>query len=134
MPINLSFRKPLDVRMEWVGGGGKVDQVAVYRQGQNDGKLIAHKAGMLGSMVGTLHLDIHDSRAMEDSKHPITEVGLGYIIERAEREIRSGRLTVGPAAPASGISCLSSTGTSSLSCLIYSSAPSTRPVGRWRPC
>jgi outer membrane lipoprotein-sorting protein len=96
--INLSYRKPLDVRMEWLGGNGKVDQVAVYRQGQNDGKLIAHKGGMLGSMVGTVHLDIHDSRAMADSRHPVTEVGLGYIIERAEREIRTGRVTVGPAA------------------------------------
>lgn len=94
--INLSYRKPLDVRMEWVNGAGKVDQVAVYRQGQNDGKLIAHKSGMLGSMVGTVHLDIHDSRAMDDSRHPITEVGLGYIIERAERDISSGRLTPGP--------------------------------------
>ena len=97
--INLSYRKPLDVRMEWLSGSGKVDQVAVYRQGQNDGKLIAHKGGKLGSMVGTVHLDIHDSRAMEDSRHPITEVGLGYIVERAEREIRTSRVTVGPPTP-----------------------------------
>src|SRR5215831_17793989 len=44
--IRLSFRKPLDVKLEWLDEKGKVDQVAVYRQGMNDGKLLAKKSGM----------------------------------------------------------------------------------------
>jgi outer membrane lipoprotein-sorting protein len=89
--IKLYFRKPLDVRMEWLDEKGAVDQIAVYRQGRNDGKLIARRHGMLGSMVGTLHLDIHDRRAMEDSRHPITEVGLGHVIAQASRAMREGQ-------------------------------------------
>jgi len=93
--IRLSFRKPLDVRMDWMDRGGKVDQVAVYRQGYNDGKLVARKSGMLGSMIGTVHLDVHDKRALEDSRHPITEVGLGHIIEQATHAMRDGEATSG---------------------------------------
>jgi hypothetical protein len=97
--IRLSFRKPLDVRMDWMERGGKVDQVAVYRQGYNDGKLVARKSGMLGSMIGTVHLDVHDKRALDDSRHPITEVGLGHIIEQATHAMREGQATsAGPAA------------------------------------
>src|SRR6266404_1832773 len=30
--IRLSFRKPLEVRLEWLDEQGKIDQTAVYRQ------------------------------------------------------------------------------------------------------
>ena len=88
--ILLSFRKPLDVRMEWLDDRGNVDQIAVYRQGMNDGKLTARRRGVLGSLVGTLHLDPRDSRALEDSRHPITEVGLGPIISGVARALGDG--------------------------------------------
>jgi hypothetical protein len=95
--IRLSFRKPLDVRLDWVDDKGKVDQTAVYRQGMNEGKLIARRSGILGSLVGTVRLDPHDKRALEDSTHPITEVGLGQIIEGVSRDLRDGRAVVQPA-------------------------------------
>jgi len=92
--IRLSFRKPLDVRMEWLDDRDEVDQIAVYRQGFNDGKLLARRRGMLGSMLGTLRLDPHDRRALEDSRHPITEVGIGAVIERAAKARAEGRATI----------------------------------------
>ncbi len=94
--IRLAFRKPLDVRLEWLDDKGRVDQTAVYRQGLNDGKLVARRSGMLGSMVGTVRLDPRDKRALEDSRHPITEVGLGYVIDRVARDLRDGRVTSRP--------------------------------------
>src|SRR5258708_33268320 len=95
-PIRLACGKPLDVRLDWLDDKGKVDQTAVYRQGMNGGKLVARRSGMLGSVVGTVHLDPHDKRALEDSRHPITEVGLGYIIDRVARDLRDGRVTSRP--------------------------------------
>jgi outer membrane lipoprotein-sorting protein len=94
--INLSFRTPLDVRLEWQDEHGKVDQWAVYRQGQNDGKVLARKSGMLGGMMGLMKLDPHSGRAMSDSRHPITEVGIGHIIEEASRAMKSSQVTVKP--------------------------------------
>ena len=92
--IRLSFRKPLDVRMEWLDDRDEVDQIAVYRQGFNDGKLLARRRGLLGSMLGTLRLDPHDRRALEDSRHPVTEVGIGAIIDRATNALAEGHATI----------------------------------------
>jgi holo-[acyl-carrier protein] synthase len=94
--INLSFRKPLDVRLEWQDEKGKVDQIAVYRQGHNDGKVLARKSGMLGGMLGLMKLDPHSGRAMSDSRHPITEVGIGHIIDEASRAMKSEQVTIKP--------------------------------------
>ena len=88
--IKLSFRKPFDVRMDWLDDRGTVDQTAVYRRGMNEGKLIARRRGMLGSMVGTVRLDPRDRRALQDSRHPITEVGFGPIIDGVARALRDG--------------------------------------------
>jgi hypothetical protein len=82
--IRLSFRKPFDVRMEWLDDKDTVDQTAVYRQDANDGKVLARRKGLVGSLMGTMRLDPNDSLALEDSRHPVTEVGLGKIIERAQ--------------------------------------------------
>ena len=94
--IKLSFRKPLDVKLEWLNGSNKVDQVAVYRQGLNDGKVIARKSGMLGGMMGTMRLDPREKKAMMDSRHPIMEVGLGNMIDGMSRAMKSGQATAKP--------------------------------------
>lgn len=91
--IRLSFRKPLDVRLEWLDAHGKVDQTAVYRQGFNDGKVLGRQSGLLGGLAGTLRLDPNESLALSDSRHPITEVGLGKIIERALMDAANPRIS-----------------------------------------
>ena len=91
--IRLSFRKPLDVRLEWLNDQGRVDQTAVYRQGFNDGKVLARQSGLLGALAGKLRLDPNESLALSDSRHPITEVGLGKIIERALMDAANPRIS-----------------------------------------
>jgi hypothetical protein len=95
--IRLSFRKPADVRLEWLDGKGRPSQVAVFRQGFNDGKLLARRFGVFGSALGTVRLDPRGSRALANSRHPITEVGIGHIIERAAEDLRGGLARVLPA-------------------------------------
>ncbi len=90
--IRLSFRKPFEVRLEWLNDRCKVDQTAVYRQGANNGKVLARQSG-LGSLLGTLRLDPNESLALEDSRHPITEVGLGKLIERVQRDAATPGIT-----------------------------------------
>lgn len=91
--MRLSFRKPLDVRLEWLSDQGRVDQTAVYRQGLNDGKVLARQSGLLGALAGKLRLDPNESLALSDSRHPITEVGLGKIIERALKDAANPRIS-----------------------------------------
>ena len=90
--IRLTFRKPFDVRMDWLNDGGEVDQTAVYRAGANDGKVLARRKGLAGGLMGTLRLDPNESLALEDSRHPVTEVGIGKIVERAQRDAADAQI------------------------------------------
>jgi outer membrane lipoprotein-sorting protein len=85
--IRLSFRKPLDVRLDWLNEKGKVDQTAVYRQGLNEGKVLARQTGLMGAMAGTVKLKPDDPLALEDSRHPITEAGLKSIVEHLAKDV-----------------------------------------------
>jgi len=92
--IRVSFRKPFNVRLDWLGDGGKIDQTAVYREGLNDGKVLARQYGLLGAIAGTLRLDPNEKLALSDSAHPITEIGIGLIIDRAKRDIASANISL----------------------------------------
>ncbi len=54
---------------------------AIYIEGQNKGKLLAHDVGLGRLIAGTLHLDPGGAQAMEESRHPITEAGIGRLID-----------------------------------------------------
>ena len=85
--IRFYFRKPFDVRCDWLNDRGRVDQTAIYRAGENGGKVLARRTGPLGSLFGTLRLDPNDPLALADSRHPVTQAGIGYIIERVAQEL-----------------------------------------------
>jgi hypothetical protein len=91
--IRFSFRKPFDVRLEWLDTRGSVTQTAVYRQGFNDGTVLARQSGFLGSLAGTLQLSPNGSLALDDSSHPITEVGIGKMIERVQHDATNPRIS-----------------------------------------
>lgn len=92
--IKFSFRKPFDIRLDWLGDDGKIDQTAVYQQGKNDGKVRVKQSGLLGSMAGILNLDPNEKLALEDSKHPITQAGLGNLIEHIIKETKNAETGV----------------------------------------
>lgn len=54
---------------------------AIYIEGQNKGKVLAHDVGLGRLIAGTLHLDPGGAQAMEDCRHPITEAGIGRLID-----------------------------------------------------
>ena len=87
--IKLSFRKPFDIRLDWLGDKGKIDQTAIYQEGKNDGKVRVKQSGFLGSIAGILNLDPNEKLALEDSKHPITQAGLGKLIEHIISETKN---------------------------------------------
>ncbi len=92
--IKLAFRKPFDIRLDWLGDNGKIDQTAIYQQGKNDGKVRVKQSGMLGSMAGVMNLDPNEKLALEDSKHPITQAGLGNLIENIINETKNAETTI----------------------------------------
>ena len=74
----LKFQKPLKVYMKWTEEPFKGTE-ALYVDGNNGNKLLVHRGGILGLL--TLSLDPRGSLAMTGNRHPITEVGFGYLIE-----------------------------------------------------
>jgi outer membrane lipoprotein-sorting protein len=84
--IKLSFRKPFDIRMEWLTDKGKVDETVIYQEGKNDGKILTKEGGLLGSVLGTVEISPDSAIARENSKYPITKVGLGNLVERITAE------------------------------------------------
>ena len=59
----------------------KAGREAIWIDGKNKGKVIAHDAGFVKVLAGTMNLDPRGDIAMEDNHHPITEAGLGNMID-----------------------------------------------------
>lgn len=57
---------------------------ALYIDGQNDGKVVAHDVGIKRLLAGTLNLDPKGGLAMEDCRHPITQAGIGPLLNTLE--------------------------------------------------
>jgi Protein of unknown function (DUF1571) len=54
---------------------------AIYIAGRHGGKILAHDVGFNKLLAGTLELDPTCAQAMEDNRHPITDAGIGPLIE-----------------------------------------------------
>ncbi|MEO2014325.1 MAG: DUF1571 domain-containing protein [Fuerstiella sp.] len=69
----------------------------LYVEGQNNGNLLAHEAGLL-SIVGTMELVPTDSTAMSENRYPITMAGIGNlvdaVIEQWKEELKFGESDV----------------------------------------
>lgn len=67
---------------------------AIFIQGRNNNKIVAHDVGLGRVVAGTMHLDPKGGMAMEENRHPVTEAGLGSMIdlvkERWDSELHPG--------------------------------------------
>ena len=67
---------------------------AIFVHGENSNKIIAHDVGLGRVVAGTMHLDPKGGMAMEENRHPVTEAGLGSMIdtvkERWDVELHPG--------------------------------------------
>jgi hypothetical protein len=84
--IQAKFRvQPSSVAMRWIAPSKSAGQEVVWTQGQNNNKMKVHSRGLL-KVAGWVSIDPRDPRAMEHSRHSITEAGLGNIIEESLRQ------------------------------------------------
>ena len=58
---------------------------AIYVEGRNEGKILAHDVGLTRFLTGTLELEPTSARAMENNRHPITEAGIDTLIDTLYR-------------------------------------------------
>src|SRR5947209_3394155 len=61
---------------------------ASYVQGRHNGKMRAKTGGALG-LVGFVTIDPRDPRAMQGTRHSVTEAGIGNLIDRLAQARRA---------------------------------------------
>ena len=75
-------QQPFSVHMKWLGPQKLVGQEAYFVAGKNNNQVKAKAAGALLSTLGFLSFDPTDPKIMASNRHPITEAGIGNLIER----------------------------------------------------
>jgi hypothetical protein len=72
--------KPFSVYMRFIQPESLAGQEAIYVEGGNDGKLVAHANGLKGKVVGTIVLDPTGFLAMRNNRYPITNAGMKNLV------------------------------------------------------
>jgi len=89
--------KPFSVYMQFLAPSKLKGQEVIYVEGENDGKMLAHGAGML-KVFGTQQLDPTSMLAMRGNRYPITEIGVlnlvSRLVEIGERDTQFGECEV----------------------------------------
>jgi hypothetical protein len=96
--IDMKVRtQPFSVYLRWLGPKAFEGQEACYATGRNNGMMRVHSTG-LASVAGFVTLDTRDPRVMQNSRHTITEAGIGNLIavlaQRWEMERRLNKTQV----------------------------------------
>jgi hypothetical protein len=89
--------QPFSVYLRWLSPLDSAGQEACYVAGRNNGQMRVHSTGLAG-VVGFVSLDPRDPRVAQNSRHTITEAGIGNLIgrfaQRWELERRLNRTQV----------------------------------------
>lgn len=96
--ISMKVRtQPFSIYLRWLGPPSLVGQEACYVVGKNNGDMRVHATGFRGAF-GFVSVRPDDPRVMQNSRHPITDAGIGRLIERYqqrwEQERQLGRTEV----------------------------------------
>jgi hypothetical protein len=73
--------EPFSVYLRWQAPRNLLGQEVCYVAGQNGGKMRVHSSGALGAF-GFVSLDPTDPKVRQNSRHLITEAGIGNLIKR----------------------------------------------------
>jgi hypothetical protein len=94
LPENVMAMKvrnqPFSVHFRWLKPKALEGQEACYVTGKNNGLMRVKPPGLLGAM-GFINIDIRDPRVRQQSRHTITEAGIGNLIERFAERLESER-------------------------------------------
>jgi hypothetical protein len=85
-------QQPFSVYMKWLGPQKFAGQEACFVAGKNNNQMRAKASGPLLGALGFINLDPRDPKAMANNRHPITEAGLGHLIEQIAEGTERERL------------------------------------------
>ena len=73
--------QPLSIYIKWLTCDK--GRELIYVEGQNDGKMLVHVGGWKARLLPTVKLDPEGARAMQESRHPVTKIGLLEVARRS---------------------------------------------------
>jgi hypothetical protein len=76
--------RPFSVYLFCLAPDSEKGQEVCYVAGRNNGMMRVHPAGLLG-IIGFVSIDPYDPRAFKENRHPITEAGIGNLLEATAR-------------------------------------------------
>lgn len=81
--LEMKIRKsPFSVYTKYLEPEDFKGREAIYIEGENDGKLIAHTTGLQGKLLGTLRLDPEGFLAMNGCRYPIHQAGIENLLTK----------------------------------------------------
>jgi hypothetical protein len=90
--IELKVRhEPFSVYLKFLKPDHLKDREILYVHGQNDEMLLAHDAGGLGELVGTVSLVPHGMIAMRGQRYPVTLIGFRNLAEKLIEQAKRDR-------------------------------------------
>jgi len=119
----VKFAAPFNLYIKWTKGK-REGQELLYVRGWNDGKIRAH-TGKFPDI--TVDLDPDGSLASRGNRHPITDFGLGNMIDLLARDVR-----LAGARPHDKVTYLD-LGTSKIGDATVRCVEATTPTARWSP-
>lgn len=78
------FRRPNSVYIRWVGEV-KNGREVIYSEGWNNNEFLVHTGGILG--IFTLSLDPGSKEAMKETRHPVDESSIIFMMETLEKSL-----------------------------------------------
>ncbi len=92
----LKFQRPGRLYLRWVAGPPRGREI-LFVKGRDDDRALVHEPGVLSGFF-TLVMAPDSPRVLRQSRHPITDVGLGRLIEllvsNTRRALQQGELTL----------------------------------------
>jgi len=90
----LKFQRPGRIYLRWIAGPPKGREI-LFVKGRDDGRILVHEPGVLSGFF-TLVMAPDSPRVLQQSRHPVTDVGLGRLVEllvsNTRRALRRGEL------------------------------------------
>ena len=71
-------------------GEFEISNIRYFVRGKNNNKLLVHPKGTVGYLLQKAAVNPTGRWAMKGNRHPITEFGIGYFLDRYEKDFEGG--------------------------------------------
>ena len=85
----LKFQRPGRVYLRWTAGPPKGREILLVKGPQGD-QILVHQPGMFSGLFTVVMAPDHP-RVLKESRHPVTDVGIGRLVELIVANVKRGR-------------------------------------------